>query len=169
MLERGPQDGVAVAAAAGRAREVDDERAPGDPGGPAREQPVRRLRDRVGAEGLGDAGRLTVEHVAGRLRRDVAWGEPGAARREDQPRGRRELAQRFGDLLPLVRDDAPLDLVPVARQQLRQQVAAPVLGLAARDAVADRQDGSLQTVSFVFSTSETSPIVIALSIAFAMS
>jgi len=169
VLERRAEDGVAVAAAAGRARQVDDERRPADPRETAAEQAVRGLRDRVGPQRLRDPRRLPVEDVAGRLGRDVARGEARAPGREDDAGGRREGAQRVGDPLPLVRDDAPLDLEAVGLQQLRERVAAPVLRLAARDAVRDGEDAGLQTASFVFSTSAISPITIALSIAFAMS
>ena len=52
----------------------------------AREQRVRRPRQRVGADRLGDAGRLAVDHGAGRLGRHVARREPRAARREHELR-----------------------------------------------------------------------------------
>ena len=169
MVEGRAEDGVAVAAAAGRAGEVDDQRAAGDASDAAGQQAVRRLRDRVGAQRLRDSRRLAVERVARRLRRHVARREAGAAGREDDSRDGGELAERGGDLLSLVGDDAALDVVAVALQELGEQVAAPVLRLAARDAVGDGEDGGPQTGSFVFSTSVTSPITIALSIAFAMS
>ena len=82
---------------------------------------------------------------------------PGAARSSTE-------AVASGDI---VCDDAALDLVPVDRQQRREEVAALVLARARYDTVGDRQDGGLH--SFVFSTSLTSAITIDLSIAFAMS
>ena len=68
VLERRPQHGEAVAAAAGRAGQVDDERLAADAGHPAREQGVRRLRDRVGADRLGDprAPRARARHASPR-------------------------------------------------------------------------------------------------------
>ena len=71
------------------------------------------------------------------------------------------------DLVDVVGDDAPLDLVSVDGEQGREEVAALVLARARGDPVGDGQDGGLHC--FVFSTSLTSAITIALSIAFAMS
>jgi hypothetical protein len=62
-----------------------------------------------------------------------------------------------------------LDVVALSRQELGEKLAALVVPLAGGDAIRDRQDGGLQTGSFVFSTSATSLIVISESIAFAMS
>jgi hypothetical protein len=62
-----------------------------------------------------------------------------------------------------------LDLVALPSQQLDEQLAARVLAFPGCDAVRNRQDGSPQTGSFVFSTSETSLTVISASTAFAMS
>ena len=83
---------------------------------------------------------------------------------------RRELPDRRRDLVALVGDDPPLDLVAVAAQQLVERVAAAILARPGRDAVRDRQHRGLQTTcSFVFSTRTTSVIRISLSTALAMS
>ena len=169
VLERRTKDGVAVAAAAGRAGQVDDERGACDSRKAAGQQAMRCLRNRVGAQRLGDARRLAVEHLACRLGGDVTWRQAGAAGGQDEARRRGKRAQRSRDLLAFVGNDPPLDLVTVSDEKLREEVAALVLRLPARDAVGDGEDGRLQTASLVFSTSCTSPITIALSIAFAMS
>jgi hypothetical protein len=81
-----------------------------------------------------------------------------------------KLAHGLGDRGTLVRDDAALDLVALLREQLLEDVAAPVLALPGGDTVRDGQDGGLQeTTSFVFSSRRTSSTTISLSIAFAMS
>ncbi len=73
------------------------------------------------------------------------------------------------DGLDVVRHDAPLDLEPLVAEELVEDVTARVLANAGTHAVRDGQHGGLHAGSFVFSTSCTSSIVIALSIAFAMS
>jgi hypothetical protein len=62
-----------------------------------------------------------------------------------------------------------LDVVTVSRQEPDEQLTALVIPLPGCDTIRDRQDGGLQTGSFVFSTSATSLIVSSVSIAFAMS
>ena len=131
---------------------------------------MRRLRDRVRAHRLGDSGRDAVEHVRRRLGRHVARAEPRAAGREHDLRRGRQLTNRLGDRGALVGNDAALHLVAFLGEQLREDVSAPVLALAGRDAVRDGQDRSPQeTTSFVFSSRRTSSTTISLSIAFAMS
>src|SRR5436190_4096466 len=169
MPQGRPQDGEAVPAAARRAGEVDDQRPVADARDSAREQAVRRLRDRICANRLRDPRRRPLKHLGGRLGRHVAGAETGAAGRQDQNGLFRELHDRVGDGLAVVGDDAPLDLVTLSAEQLRQDVAAAVLPLAGRDTVGDGQDGGLHTASFVFSSKRTSLISISLSIAFAMS
>ena len=178
---RSPASSSSACASAGRSTSKPSRQPPGEPGRlttsvepitpatPRGQQAVRRLRDRVGADRLHDPRRLAVDDGERRLGSDVARGEPGAARREDDAHGGRELAQRGRDLVALVRYDAPLDVVPLAAQQLDEQIAAAVLARSVGDAVRDGQHRRLQTVSFVFSTSTTSAIRIPLSIAFAMS
>ena len=61
VAKRGPEDGVAVAAATGRAGQVDDERRADEPGNAAGEERVRRPRDRVRPNRLGDTRCLAVE------------------------------------------------------------------------------------------------------------
>ena len=170
VRERRLQHREPVAAPAGRAGEIDDERRTDDARRTAREQPVRRLRDRVRPQRLRDPRRLAVEHVARRLGRDVARREPRAAGREDERAPSRELADRRGDLIALVGNDPPLDVVAVGAQQLLERVAASVLARPGDDPVRDGQHRGLQaTGSFVFSTSTTSTMRIPLSTAFAMS
>ena len=86
MCESRLQHREAVAAAARRAGKIDDERASVHAGDAAREQRVRRLRDRVGADRFRDPGRFAVDHRARRLRRHVARRDAGAAGREDECR-----------------------------------------------------------------------------------
>ena len=79
----------------------------------AREQAVRRLRDRVGADRLRDPGGLALEHRACRLGCDVASGEPGPAGGEDERRLARKLHDRRRDLLSLVGYQAAIDFVTI--------------------------------------------------------
>src|SRR3954453_15637739 len=169
MLERRAEDAVAVAGSAGGAGEVDDEGGADRAGDAARGLCVRGGVEGVGPESLGDPGGLALEHVLRRLRRDVARGKPGAAGREDKPRFRGDLTNCGCYEWALVRHEAADHLVTVPAEQLFEDVPASVLGLAARDAVGDGQDGRFHTCSFVFSTRWTSPIDIALSIALHMS
>src|SRR5512132_3714996 len=96
MTERGLDQLEPVAAAAGRARQVDDQRLTANARDPAPEQPVRRLAHGVGAQRLGDAGYGAVEHGLGRLRGEVARRDAGAAGRQHEPRSLRELSDRRG-------------------------------------------------------------------------
>ena len=128
---------------------------------------MRRLGERVGADGLGDPRRFALEHLQRRLGSHVA-------RREARPPGRqhergllRELDDRVGDRVPVVGHDAPLDLVALGPEQAGEQVAALVLARPLRDAVRDRHDRGLH--SFTFSSSLTSPISIPESTPLAMS
>ena len=127
---------------------------------------MRGPGDRVGAESLGDPGRLALQHGARRLRRHVSRREPGPARREHELGSRGEILDRRGDLVRLVGDDPAFDVVAVRAQELLEQVAARIVRLPARDPVRHREDGGRH--SFTFSTSSTLK-VICLSIAFAMS
>ena len=114
-------------------------------------------------------GRLAVEHRPGRLGCDVAGREPRAACCQHKGAAGGELGDRGRDLVRLVGDDAALHREALALEQLGERVAAAILARPVVDAVRDRQHGGVHTGSFVFSTSVTSVIVIALSIAFAMS
>jgi hypothetical protein len=127
---------------------------------------VRCLRGRVRAQGLGDPRRLALQHGARGLRGHVARAETGAAGGEDDRCPAGELFDRCCDLLGLVRDHPPLDVVPVAAQQLVEQVAARVFDDAARHTVGDREDGGFH--SLTFSSSSTAKLI-PLSTAFAMS
>ena len=166
MAERRTKHRVTVAAATRRAGQVDDERVADDTCDAARQESMRRLRDRVSAERLGNARRLALQHRARRLGCHVARSEARPARRQDDSGRRGKLFDRSGDLVGLVGNDAPLDVVSVRAQQLVEHVAARVVGRAARDAVRNGQDRRVH--SFTFSTSSTEN-VICLSIAFAMS
>ena len=119
-------------ASAGRRTANPSRQPPGEPGrlttsveptharGATREQAVRRLRDRVRPQRLRDARGLALEHVARRLRRHVPRREPGAAGREHEPRRAGELPDRRRDLVALVGNDAPLDVVALAAQAARR-------------------------------------------------
>ncbi len=128
---------------------------------------MRGLRDRVGADRLGDSGRVSLEHVARGLGRDVPRGDSGSSGREHDDRLLGQLDDRIGDRVPLVGDDAPLDLVALSREQLGEQVAALVLARPLGGTVRDGDDG--RSHSFTFSSKRTSPISIPESTAFAMS
>ena len=155
--------------AAGRAGQVDDERRPADTGDPAREQAVRRLRDRVGADRLGDPRRRTIEHLHRRLRGDVARTEARSARGEHDLGVVRQGNDRVGDRVALVRHDPPLDLEPLdGRSSSRRSplVSSRVPSETPSETVST---AALTPCSFVFSTSRTPSTTISLSIAFAMS
>ena len=78
--QRRPQDREAVAAAARRARRLTTSVRAADAGDPARKQRVRRLRDRVGADRLGEPGR-----ERGRRRRASPRASRRAARSPCRP------------------------------------------------------------------------------------
>ena len=80
-----------------------------------------------------------------------------------------EVDDRRCDRVRVILHDAPLDLEPLRGQELRQRVATQILPRAVMNAVRDGEHGGLHTGSLVFSTSVTPEIVIALSIALAMS
>ncbi len=132
---------------------------------------MRRAGDRVGADRLGDAGRGALEDGCGGLRRDVPGAEAGAAGRQDEARAVvDEVGDGGGDHLALVGHCAAGDVVAVGGEQLFEDVAASVLALALGDAVGDGEDGRRHARgSFVFSSRDTSPMTMSLSIALAMS
>jgi len=136
VAQGGLEHGIAVAAATRRAGEIDDQRPPDDARNAAREQAVRRLGDRVRAQRLCDPGRLALQDGPRRFRGDVAWREPGAPGCQDDCGPWGDVLDRSRDLVRLIGDDTPLDLVAVGAQKLLEQIAASVVGLAARDAVA---------------------------------
>ena len=102
--ERRADDGEAVAAPARRPGKVDDEGRPAKPRDAAREQRVRRPRERVRANRLGDARRLAIEDAPGRLGRHVARREAGSSRCQyEQRAGVGELVDRGRDHRRVVR------------------------------------------------------------------
>jgi hypothetical protein len=147
MSERGLKDREAVPAAARRSGQVDDERPASNSGDPARQEAMRRLRDRVGADRLSDPGREPLQHRRRSLWSDVARAKPRAACRQDEPRLAGELLDRFGNCVTLVGDNSAHDVEALAAQQLVEQVAARVLAFAHVDAVGDRQHRSLHAGS----------------------
>src|SRR6266568_9577943 len=159
----------AVAAAARRSREIHDQGAPAHACETATEQPVRCLAESVCAESLGDPRNVPIDDRLGRLRREITRRDARAAGRQDHARIRGQCPQRRCDLRPLIGNDAMLDLVLLALEQLHEESTAFVVALPGRNAVRDREDGGLHTGSFVFSTSVTSVTAMPLSIAFAMS
>ena len=108
---------------AGRSTAKPSRQPPGEPGrfttsvraanagDPARQHAVRRLRDGVGTDCLRDAERPAVEDGAGRLRRDVARPDAGAPVVSTTWAVVRQLRDRIRDLVALVRNDAPGDVV----------------------------------------------------------
>ena len=72
VAEHRPEHGEPVPHPAGRAGQVDDQRAPGTPGDAAGQRRGRdAVRDAVRPDRLGDAGHLAVEHPPGHLRGEV--------------------------------------------------------------------------------------------------
>src|SRR3954453_14584320 len=126
VVERGAEDAVAVASAAGGAGKVHDGGRTDRAGDAAGELRVGGVMERVRAQRLRDPGRLPVENVLRRFRGDVARGETRAARRQDEPRLRGELANRVSDERTLVRHHAADDLVAVPAEHLREKVSASV-------------------------------------------
>jgi len=170
VLERREQDGEAVAATAGRARQIDHERRAAQPGDASRQQRMRRSLARVRADRLGNPGRLTVDDPEGRFGSHVTRREARAAGGQDDRRRPGERRDRVLDPVGLVRDHATLDVEPPTGEQLLQEVSALVLARPLVDAVRDGENGRSQgTFSFVFDTSVTSVTTISLSIALAMS
>src|SRR5207248_6551032 len=102
-------------------------------------------------------------------RRHIPWRNTRSPRGQDDAGLGGQLGDRVRDLFMLVGNDAPLDLVALACEELGEQIAAPVVAHAVRDAVRDCEHGGLHAGSFVFSTRWTSSIRIALSTALAMS
>src|SRR5262249_22921120 len=138
MSQGRPQDREAVPAAPRRTGQVDDQRPVPDARDASREQSVRGLRDRIGADCFGDPRRGPFEHLSRRLGSHVARAEAGAACRQDENGVLRELHDRVGDRLAVVRDDAPLDVEAISDEQLDQSVATTVFTLAGGDAVGHR-------------------------------
>ena len=130
---------------------------------------MRRLRNRIGADRLGDAGCLPVEDAGRGLGGHVTGAETGAAGRQDDVGLVGQLLDRARDLVAVVGHDAAHHFEPLRLQELLEQVAAPVLARALGDAVGDGQNSSIHAGSLVFSSSLTSSTTICLSIALAMS
>src|SRR5439155_5133614 len=112
-------------------------------------------------------GCLALQHVDRCFRSAVAWTEarPAGCQHDHDLFG--ELDDRIRDRVALIGHDASLDLVALAREQLRQNLATLVLARPLGDAVRDGDDGRLH--SFTFSSRRTSPISIAGSTPLAMS
>ena len=98
---------------------------------------MRSLRDRVGADRLGNARSGALEHRRSRLGRHVTRPDAGAAG-QNHPALARELLDRLGNRSPLVGNDSPDDLEPLAGEQLLERVTALVLARAHVHAVGDR-------------------------------
>ena len=79
-------------------RQVDDQRVADVPAVAARQRRHRRLREPRGAHQLGEPRRLPLDHRLGRLGRDVARAEPGAAGRDDERVGRRRGARNAASI-----------------------------------------------------------------------
>ncbi len=80
-----------------------------------------------------------------------------------------QIHDRGGDLAGLVGNDAPFHHEALTPEQLGEGIAAAILAGPPMHAVGHRENGRLHAGAFVFSTSATPVIVIALSIALAMS
>src|SRR5512145_2204716 len=123
------------------------------------------------ANGLGQPGRFPVEDTQRRLRRDVPRGEAcsSCCQNEQRPGLVDESPDGGLDLSGIVGYDDSDDVVALLTQKPVERISTRVLSNACVDAVGDRQDRRVHAGSFVFSTSSTSPIVMPLSTAFAMS
>ena len=123
--------------ARGRAGKVHDERVPDRAGDRARQRCHRRLGEtsaRISSAKPGASRSMTAR----RLRRHVAWPEPCAARRHDQPVRCREFRQDAFDLAALVGHDAARrDLEPARAQDRLREVARLVDPRAAGHPVRD--------------------------------
>jgi len=167
--ERRLQHCEAVAAASRRSRQVHHERCATQAREAPRQQGVRRPGEGISTDSLRDPRRLTVEHRTRRLGRDVPGGETRSAGREDEGVPACEIDDRGSYHVGLVRHDTPFDLEPLRGEQLRESIPAPIFSCAVVDTIRHGQHGSPHTGPLVFSTRVTSEIVIALSIALAMS
>ena len=108
---QGGQDGLQVLAdGLGAAGQVDDEGGAADAGDGPREHGVGRDLQAGGAHGLGQAGGLAVDDVAGGLGGHVAGGKAGAAGGQHQVQARLVGPGREGggDDVALVGDDGLL-------------------------------------------------------------
>src|SRR5439155_20509103 len=152
-----------------RAGEVDDESRAPQAGDAAREECVRRSRERVGAYRLRDSRGFPLDRVPRCLRRSIARRDPGAARRPDELGLVGEAPDRVRDSSTLVGHDTADYVEPLFHEERLEDVPARVLTYSCVDAVGDREHGRLHAGSFDLETSRTASISIAASTALAMS
>ena len=121
--------------AAGR---VEDDRV-SEHTGDATGQPAERVAQ---PHRFRQAGRFTLDHLAGAFRRLISRGEPGATGGHDQPgETGSQLRQRPGHVVDAVSDDAPLhDHEAVCFEELSQRGAAAILTGAVHHTLGDGQD-----------------------------
>src|SRR5690606_29632545 len=149
VLEERLEHGQSVADAVQAPRQIDDEGAAADPGDAAREPGVRRRGGAPGADRLGNARRIPLEDRARRFRRDVAFGEAGAARGDDDigdvavgPRG-----ESRGDLGGVIGyNGVGGGHVTAPDRPLGDGVAAPIFARPPRDSVRDGENGQAYRV-----------------------
>src|SRR5712691_1619947 len=91
----------------GAAREINNQRAPTCSGNAARKHAKGSMFQADGTHSLGDTRGLTVDDCFCRLRRDIAWSQPGATRgkNEVQVFVIAPFAQDYLNLLPLIGND----------------------------------------------------------------
>ena len=120
-----PDDGEAVAAAAGRAGEVDDERAAEIPATARDSSPCGVFATESARSASGMPGTAASDDVERSPRASRRAGPPPFPPSSDhEPGARREVPDRLGDERALVRDDATRDLVSLRGEELGEQVAA---------------------------------------------
>ena len=129
--EGGLQDREAVAAPSRRARQVDDERRAREArrgrGRAARAASSSRASARI-ASAIPGASRSSTGRVASGVTSRGVNPVPPVVSTSELRAG--QVDDRVRDLVGLVRDDAPLDVESLAREQLGERVAAPVLARA---------------------------------------
>ena len=158
--ERRPEDREPVAAAAGRARE--GSRRASRPRSPAtpRERSACGVRASASARiasAIPGASRSSTVRVASGVTSRGANPVPPVVSTSNAPASA-SSAIAPAIVVGVVRNDAALDVEPLAREELLEHVAARVLANAGVHAVGDGEHGGLHAGSFVFSTSRTSSI-----------
>ena len=151
VLDDGLERGEHVAHAARGAGQVHDERAVTHAGHAGAERRARKARAGHGAQPLGDAGGVALDHDTRRRRRDVARAEARAAGGEHEigdvaVAPREELARDRDDVV--AHDGARGELAVDGLDPLDDRVARAVGSLAARGRIGDRQHRHAQRRSW---------------------
>ena len=142
----------------GRAREVHDERRAAETRDPAGEERVRRPRERVGADRLGDAGRLAIDDgaVASGVTSRGANPVPPVVNTSNECAASSTIASAIAS-----RSSGTTRRTTSKPSSRRRSSSASPLASSrspAMDAVGHGEHRRAHSGSFVFSTSRTSPI-----------